>query len=154
MVIVFATVIEFSDVMEGFRRNHVLGSMGYSGSKGIAVCDYCICGVIFSVPLLSSINPGLETLFKDPTKLKTKKLHRFVGLLVRISRLIKYTLVVAGHSCCMQVFEKFSKPMLGRKELFKNALRKAAYAWKLINDLRLTGTHLTNCTPRLGVDDF
>ncbi|KAI3716853.1 hypothetical protein L1987_68048 [Smallanthus sonchifolius] len=36
------------------------------------------------------------------------------------------------------VFEKFSKPMLARKELFKNTLRKAAYARKLINDLRLT----------------
>nr|XP_043633173.1 peroxisomal acyl-coenzyme A oxidase 1-like [Erigeron canadensis]XP_043633175.1 peroxisomal acyl-coenzyme A oxidase 1-like [Erigeron canadensis] len=36
------------------------------------------------------------------------------------------------------VFEKFNKPMLGRKELFKNALRKVAYAWKLINDLRLS----------------
>lgn len=28
--------------------------------------------------------------------------------------------------------------MLSRKELFKNTLRKAAYAWKLINDLRLS----------------
>ncbi|KAF5795806.1 putative acyl-CoA oxidase, acyl-CoA dehydrogenase/oxidase and middle domain superfamily [Helianthus annuus] len=36
------------------------------------------------------------------------------------------------------VFEKFSKPMLGRKELFKNTLRKAAHAWKLFNDLHLT----------------
>ncbi|KAK1408075.1 hypothetical protein QVD17_39707 [Tagetes erecta] len=35
------------------------------------------------------------------------------------------------------VFEKFSKPILSRKELFKNTLRKAAYAWKLINDLHL-----------------
>ncbi|GKC21065.1 peroxisomal acyl-coenzyme A oxidase 1-like protein, partial [Tanacetum coccineum] len=35
-------------------------------------------------------------------------------------------------------FEKFSKPMLSRKELFKSTLRKAAYAWKLINDLGLS----------------
>ncbi|GJW37967.1 peroxisomal acyl-coenzyme A oxidase 1-like protein [Tanacetum coccineum] len=35
-------------------------------------------------------------------------------------------------------FEKFSKPMLSRKELFKSTLRKASYAWKLINDLRLS----------------
>ena len=37
------------------------------------------------------------------------------------------------------VFEKSSRPMLGRKELFKNSLRKVAYAWKLINDLNLSG---------------
>ncbi|KAL8226739.1 hypothetical protein R6Q57_016571 [Mikania cordata] len=42
--------------------------------------------------------------------------------------------LVANHP----VFEKFSKPTLGRKEMFKNTLRKAAYAWKLINDLHLT----------------
>ncbi|XP_071697803.1 peroxisomal acyl-coenzyme A oxidase 1-like isoform X1 [Rutidosis leptorrhynchoides] len=36
------------------------------------------------------------------------------------------------------VFEKFSKPLLDRKDLFKNSLRKAAYAWKLIQDLRLS----------------
>ncbi|KAL4570945.1 hypothetical protein LXL04_026610 [Taraxacum kok-saghyz] len=36
------------------------------------------------------------------------------------------------------VFEKFSRPMLGRKELFKNTLRKAAYAWKLIVSLGLS----------------
>ncbi|KAI3707374.1 hypothetical protein L6452_25830 [Arctium lappa] len=36
------------------------------------------------------------------------------------------------------VFEKFTRPMLGRKELFKNTLRKAAHGWKLIVDLRLT----------------
>ncbi|KAI3707375.1 hypothetical protein L6452_25831 [Arctium lappa] len=35
-------------------------------------------------------------------------------------------------------FEKFSRPMLGRKELFKSTLRKAAHAWKLITDLRLS----------------
>ena len=29
--------------------------------------------------------------------------------------------------------------MLGRKELFKNTLRKTAYAWKRIIELRLTG---------------
>lgn len=29
--------------------------------------------------------------------------------------------------------------MLSRKELFKNTLRKAAYAWKRIIELRLTG---------------
>ncbi|XP_076954901.1 peroxisomal acyl-coenzyme A oxidase 1-like [Bidens hawaiensis] len=40
-------------------------------------------------------------------------------------------------------FEKFSKPTLGTKELFKNTLRKAAYAWKLINDLRLTDEEAT-----------
>ncbi|KAL4563835.1 hypothetical protein LXL04_027883 [Taraxacum kok-saghyz] len=37
------------------------------------------------------------------------------------------------------MFEKSSRPMLGRKELFKNSLRKVAYAWKLINDLNLSG---------------
>ncbi|KAJ9556155.1 hypothetical protein OSB04_010769 [Centaurea solstitialis] len=36
------------------------------------------------------------------------------------------------------IFEKFSRPMLGRKELFKNSLRKVAHAWKLIIDLRLS----------------
>lgn len=35
-------------------------------------------------------------------------------------------------------FEKFTRPMLGRKELFKNTLKKAAYAWKLIVNLRLS----------------
>ncbi|KAI3792933.1 hypothetical protein L2E82_06826 [Cichorium intybus] len=35
-------------------------------------------------------------------------------------------------------FEKFTRPMLGRKELFKDTLKKAAYAWKLIIDLRLS----------------
>ncbi|KAJ9556111.1 hypothetical protein OSB04_010725 [Centaurea solstitialis] len=35
-------------------------------------------------------------------------------------------------------FEKFTRPMLSRKELFKNTLRKAAHGWKLIVDLRLT----------------
>jgi len=29
--------------------------------------------------------------------------------------------------------------MLGRKELFKSTLKKAAYAWKRIIELRLTG---------------
>lgn len=32
--------------------------------------------------------------------------------------------------------------MLGRKELFKNTLRKTAYAWKRIIELRLTGEFL------------
>ncbi|MED6138994.1 acyl-coenzyme A oxidase, variant 2 [Stylosanthes scabra] len=36
------------------------------------------------------------------------------------------------------VFRKDDRTMLGRKELFKNTLRKAAHAWKRINDLRLT----------------
>ncbi|GJW65316.1 peroxisomal acyl-coenzyme A oxidase 1-like protein [Tanacetum coccineum] len=36
------------------------------------------------------------------------------------------------------VFEKFTRPMLGRKELLKNTLRKSAHAWKLIIDLRLS----------------
>nr|XP_043629337.1 peroxisomal acyl-coenzyme A oxidase 1-like isoform X1 [Erigeron canadensis]XP_043629344.1 peroxisomal acyl-coenzyme A oxidase 1-like isoform X1 [Erigeron canadensis] len=35
-------------------------------------------------------------------------------------------------------FEKFTRPMLPRKELLKNTLRKSAYAWKLIVDLRLS----------------
>ncbi|KAF5759747.1 putative acyl-CoA oxidase, acyl-CoA dehydrogenase/oxidase and middle domain superfamily [Helianthus annuus] len=35
-------------------------------------------------------------------------------------------------------FEKFTRPMMGRKELLKNTLRKAAHGWKLIVDLRLT----------------
>ncbi|XP_071705869.1 peroxisomal acyl-coenzyme A oxidase 1-like [Rutidosis leptorrhynchoides] len=35
-------------------------------------------------------------------------------------------------------FEKFTRPMLGRKELLKNTLRKSAHAWKLIVDLRLS----------------
>ncbi|OAY65058.1 Peroxisomal acyl-coenzyme A oxidase 1 [Ananas comosus] len=36
------------------------------------------------------------------------------------------------------VFRKDNRTMLGRKELFKNTLRKAAHAWKRINELRLT----------------
>ncbi|KAL1316042.1 peroxisomal acyl-coenzyme A oxidase 1 [Arachis duranensis] len=36
------------------------------------------------------------------------------------------------------VFRKDDRTMLGRKELFKNTLRKAAHAWKRINELRLT----------------
>ncbi|XP_054795744.1 peroxisomal acyl-coenzyme A oxidase 1-like [Prosopis cineraria] len=36
------------------------------------------------------------------------------------------------------VFRKDNRPMLGRKELFKNTLRKAAHAWKRIIELRLT----------------
>ncbi|GAV77995.1 ACOX domain-containing protein/Acyl-CoA_dh_M domain-containing protein [Cephalotus follicularis] len=35
-------------------------------------------------------------------------------------------------------FQKDHRARLGRKELFKNTLRKAAYAWKRINELRLT----------------
>ncbi|MED6113619.1 acyl-coenzyme A oxidase [Stylosanthes scabra] len=35
-------------------------------------------------------------------------------------------------------FKKDHRPMLGRKELFKNTMRKAAYAWKRIIELRLT----------------
>ncbi|KAI9076528.1 hypothetical protein K1719_041514 [Acacia pycnantha] len=35
------------------------------------------------------------------------------------------------------VFRKDNRPMLGRKELFKNTLRKAAHAWKRIIELRL-----------------
>ncbi|KAG6428428.1 hypothetical protein SASPL_112679 [Salvia splendens] len=35
-------------------------------------------------------------------------------------------------------FRKDDRPMLPRKELFKNTLRKAAYAWKLITELRLS----------------
>ncbi|KAL4563690.1 hypothetical protein LXL04_027735 [Taraxacum kok-saghyz] len=41
------------------------------------------------------------------------------------------------------VFEKSSRPMLGRKELYKNSLRKVAYAWKLINDLNLSEEEVT-----------
>ncbi|XP_071697804.1 peroxisomal acyl-coenzyme A oxidase 1-like isoform X2 [Rutidosis leptorrhynchoides] len=44
----------------------------------------------------------------------------------------------AGSHEAFNVFEKFSKPLLDRKDLFKNSLRKAAYAWKLIQDLRLS----------------
>ncbi|XP_009407763.2 peroxisomal acyl-coenzyme A oxidase 1 [Musa acuminata AAA Group] len=36
------------------------------------------------------------------------------------------------------VFKKDDRMMLGRKELFKNTLRKAAHAWRRINELRLT----------------
>ncbi|XP_028787730.1 peroxisomal acyl-coenzyme A oxidase 1 [Neltuma alba] len=36
------------------------------------------------------------------------------------------------------IFRKDNRPMLGRKELFKNTLRKAAHAWKRIIELRLT----------------
>jgi len=39
----------------------------------------------------------------------------------------------------MQAFKKDDRPMLGRKELFKNTLKKAVYAWKRIIELRLTG---------------
>ncbi|BAT75827.1 peroxisomal acyl-coenzyme A oxidase 1-like [Vigna umbellata] len=35
-------------------------------------------------------------------------------------------------------FRKDDRPMLGRKELFKNTLKKAVYAWKRIIELRLT----------------
>ncbi|KAI7755923.1 hypothetical protein M8C21_024597, partial [Ambrosia artemisiifolia] len=35
-------------------------------------------------------------------------------------------------------FEKFTRPMMGRKELVKNTLRKAAHGWKLMVDHRLT----------------
>nr|AQZ55555.1 acyl-CoA-oxidase-1 [Mangifera indica] len=35
-------------------------------------------------------------------------------------------------------FRKDNRPMLSRKELFKNTLRKTAHAWKRINELRLT----------------
>ncbi|OIW10356.1 hypothetical protein TanjilG_28107 [Lupinus angustifolius] len=34
-------------------------------------------------------------------------------------------------------FRKDNRPILGRKELFKNTLRKATYAWKRISELRL-----------------
>ncbi|CAL5432548.1 unnamed protein product [Camellia sinensis] len=37
------------------------------------------------------------------------------------------------------VFRKDNRPMLSRKDLFKNTLRKAAYAWKRIIELRLSG---------------
>nr|KAJ0205815.1 hypothetical protein LSAT_V11C500264390 [Lactuca sativa] len=37
-----------------------------------------------------------------------------------------------------KAFEKFTRPMLGRKELLKNTLKKAANAWKLIVNLRLS----------------
>ncbi|TKY55474.1 Peroxisomal acyl-coenzyme A oxidase 1 [Spatholobus suberectus] len=36
------------------------------------------------------------------------------------------------------VFRKDNRPMLDRKELFKNTLRKATYAWKRIIELRLS----------------
>ncbi|CAN6460260.1 unnamed protein product [Victoria cruziana] len=36
------------------------------------------------------------------------------------------------------VFHKVNRVTLNRKELFKNTLRKAAHAWKRINELRLT----------------
>ncbi|GMP95716.1 hypothetical protein CsSME_00044653 [Camellia sinensis var. sinensis] len=36
------------------------------------------------------------------------------------------------------VFQKDNRPMLSRKDLFKNTLRKAAYAWKRIIELRLS----------------
>ncbi|KAJ1394064.1 Acyl-coenzyme A oxidase, N-terminal [Sesbania bispinosa] len=35
-------------------------------------------------------------------------------------------------------FRKDNRPMLGRKELFRNTLRKATYAWKRIIELRLS----------------
>ncbi|THG08478.1 hypothetical protein TEA_020865 [Camellia sinensis var. sinensis] len=37
------------------------------------------------------------------------------------------------------VFQKDNRPMLSRKDLFKNTLRKAAYAWKRIIEPRLSG---------------
>jgi acyl-CoA oxidase len=37
------------------------------------------------------------------------------------------------------VFRKDNRAMLGRKELFKNTLRKASHAWKRILELRLSG---------------
>ncbi|XP_047325893.1 peroxisomal acyl-coenzyme A oxidase 1-like [Impatiens glandulifera] len=36
------------------------------------------------------------------------------------------------------VFKKDNRPMLSRKELFKNTLRKTAHAWKMIIELRLS----------------
>ncbi|KAL0446328.1 UNVERIFIED_CONTAM: Peroxisomal acyl-coenzyme A oxidase 1 [Sesamum latifolium] len=39
-------------------------------------------------------------------------------------------------------FRKDDRTMLPRKELFKNTLRKAVYAWKRIVELRLSGLHL------------
>ena len=39
----------------------------------------------------------------------------------------------------LQAFQKDNRSRLGRKELFKNTLRKATYAWKRIIELRLTG---------------
>ncbi|GJX07711.1 hypothetical protein Tco_0195643 [Tanacetum coccineum] len=41
---------------------------------------------------------------------------------------------------CYSAFKKFYKPLLSRKEFFKSTLRKATYKWKLVNDLRLSGT--------------
>ena len=35
-------------------------------------------------------------------------------------------------------FRKDNRPMLSRKELFKNTLKKTAHAWKRINELRLS----------------
>ncbi|KAI3749877.1 hypothetical protein L2E82_20495 [Cichorium intybus] len=50
----------------------------------------------------------------------------------------KYGLMSSGAEC-IHAFEKFTRLMFGRKELFKDTLKKAAYTWKLITDLRLSG---------------
>lgn len=39
----------------------------------------------------------------------------------------------------LQVFRKDNRAMLSRKELFRNALRKAAYAVKRVIELHLSG---------------
>ncbi|XP_061337008.1 peroxisomal acyl-coenzyme A oxidase 1-like isoform X2 [Gastrolobium bilobum] len=46
-------------------------------------------------------------------------------------------IVWAGSRHAFEVFIKDNRAMLGRKELFKNTLRKTAYAWKRIMELRL-----------------
>ncbi|XP_027335035.1 peroxisomal acyl-coenzyme A oxidase 1-like isoform X2 [Abrus precatorius] len=44
----------------------------------------------------------------------------------------------AGSPHAFQAFRKDNRTMLSRKELFKNTLRKATYAWKKIIELRLS----------------
>ena len=39
----------------------------------------------------------------------------------------------------LKAFRKDNRVHLTRKELFKNTLRKAAYAWKKIIELKLSG---------------
>lgn len=56
-------------------------------------------------------------------------------MMILTSGCLKSWLVV----CCLQAFRKDDRVVLDRKALFKNTLRKAAYAWKRIIELRLSG---------------
>jgi len=52
------------------------------------------------------------------------------------------------------VFRKDDRAALGRKELFKNTLKKAAHAWKRVIELRLSGEFAVLGILHLFVDLF